>query len=314
MSALAPNEAVSRSNFAATRRVPSVRAIIELLKPITWFPPMWAYACGAVSVGVASERWIYVAAGVVLAGPMVCGTSQAINDWFDRHVDAINEPHRVIPSGRMPGRWGLWVALAGTICSAIFASLLGFWVFCATLVGLMMAWAYSAPPVRLKMNGWLGNGAVGFSYESLPWITAAAAALGGLPPVPVLLVAFAYGLGAHGILTLNDFKAMEGDRKMGVATLPIRLGARNAALLSALTMLIPQAAIATWLLANDAMVAGSIVAGVTLAQAIAAQRLVADPVRNAVWFSAVGVGLYVTGMMATAISLQAFSFSTQGGL
>ncbi|MEO0635894.1 MAG: chlorophyll synthase ChlG [Pseudomonadota bacterium] len=302
MSTLAPDPAV-QSSFAAQRRAPSVGAVVELLKPITWFPPMWAYACGAVSVGVSADRWIYVAAGVLLAGPMVCGTSQAVNDWFDRHVDAINEPDRVIPSGRMPGRWGLWVAVAGTLISAAFAALLGFWVFVAAAIGLAMAWAYSAPPIRLKMNGWLGNGAVGFSYESLPWITAGAAAMGGLPPTAVLLVALAYGLGAHGILTLNDFKAMEGDREMGVATLPLQLGARNAALLAALTMLIPQAAIATWLLASDAMISGGVVAAATLAQAIAARRLVADPVRNAVWFSAAGVGLYVTGMMATAISL-----------
>ncbi|MEM1366120.1 MAG: chlorophyll synthase ChlG [Pseudomonadota bacterium] len=285
------------------RRAPTPGAVLELLKPITWFPPMWAYACGAISVGIAADRWLYVAAGVLLAGPMVCGTSQAINDWFDRHVDAINEPDRVIPSGRMPGRWGLWVAMAGTLVSAVFATLLGTWVFIATLLGLAMAWAYSAPPVRLKLNGWLGNGAVGFSYETLPWITAGAAALGGLPPAPVLIVALAYGFGAHGILTLNDFKAMEGDRKMGVATLPIRLGARNAALLAALTMLIPQACIATWLLATQASVAGGVVATLTLAQGIAARRLVADPVKNAVWYSAVGVGFYVTGMMATAISI-----------
>ena len=42
---------------------------------------------------------------------MVCATSQAVNDWFDRHVDAINEPNRPIPSGRIPGRWGLYIAL-----------------------------------------------------------------------------------------------------------------------------------------------------------------------------------------------------------
>ncbi|HNM26365.1 MAG TPA: efflux RND transporter permease subunit, partial [Saprospiraceae bacterium] len=40
--------------------------------------------------------------GLVLAGPLLCGSSQVVNDWFDRHVDAINEPNRPIPSGRMP--------------------------------------------------------------------------------------------------------------------------------------------------------------------------------------------------------------------
>ena len=27
-------------------------AVLELIKPITWFPPMWAYACGVISSGM----------------------------------------------------------------------------------------------------------------------------------------------------------------------------------------------------------------------------------------------------------------------
>ena len=79
------------------------RAAFELLKPITWFAPMWAFACGAVSSGASPDgRWLVIIAGIVLAGPLVCATSQAVNDWFDRHVDAVNEPQRPIPSGRLP--------------------------------------------------------------------------------------------------------------------------------------------------------------------------------------------------------------------
>ncbi|MBL7406071.1 UbiA family prenyltransferase, partial [Escherichia coli] len=74
---------------------------------------MWAFACGVISSGQpASGQWPVIAAGILLAGPLVCATSQAANDWFDRHVDAINEPDRPIPSGRIPGRWGLYLALA----------------------------------------------------------------------------------------------------------------------------------------------------------------------------------------------------------
>jgi chlorophyll synthase len=92
-------------------------AMLELLKPITWFAPMWAFGCGVVSSGVpVADRWWAVILGVILAGPMVCGTSQAVNDWFDRHVDAINEPNRPIPSGRLPGRQGLHIATPGPYC------------------------------------------------------------------------------------------------------------------------------------------------------------------------------------------------------
>lgn len=76
----------------------SLSASLELLKPITWFAPMWAFGCGVISAGQpAHGRWRLVMIGVLLTGPLVCGTSQAVNDWYDRHVDAINEPDRPIP-------------------------------------------------------------------------------------------------------------------------------------------------------------------------------------------------------------------------
>jgi chlorophyll synthase len=55
---------------AHDRSVPEPRAVLTLLKPITWFPPMWAYLCGAVSAGVApSGHWLTLILGVILAGP-----------------------------------------------------------------------------------------------------------------------------------------------------------------------------------------------------------------------------------------------------
>ncbi|MEL7345867.1 MAG: UbiA family prenyltransferase, partial [Pseudomonadota bacterium] len=99
--------AVTETHF--TRRFPDPLALLELIKPVTWFPPMWAYLCGVVSAGIWPESWGLVVLGIILAGPITCGMSQAANDWCDRHVDAINEPNRPIPSGRVPGQWGLFV-------------------------------------------------------------------------------------------------------------------------------------------------------------------------------------------------------------
>ncbi|MDN2566069.1 chlorophyll synthase ChlG [Aquibium sp. A9E412] len=290
--------------------VPAPGAVLSLLKPITWFPPMWAYGCGALSVGAASgARWPYVLAGVLLAGPLVCGTSQAVNDWFDREVDAINEPDRVIPSGRVPGRWGLGIAVAWTALSLAVASLLGPWVLVAAALGLALAWMYSAPPFRLKRNGWIGNAAVGFSYESLPWLTAAAAALGGFPPLEVVLVALLYGLGAHGIMTLNDFKSMEGDRRMGLASLPVQLGARGAAALASGVMAAAQLAVVALLVLWQQPWHAAAVGLLLGAQVACMARLLRDPARFAVWYSAVGVGLYVLGMAVAALALAALGAS-----
>ena len=145
---------------------PALSAVAELLKPITWFPPMWAFGCGVVASGLPADgRWPVIVAGVLLAGPFVCATSQAVNDWFDRHVDAINEPQRPIPSGRMPGHWGLYIAVIWTALSLLLAWQLGVVGFLAGVLGLLLAWAYSAPPLRLKRNGWWGNAACGLLHE-----------------------------------------------------------------------------------------------------------------------------------------------------
>lgn len=284
---------------------PSPSAVVALLKPITWFPPMWAYACGVISSGQGFGSSVIAAiAGIVLAGPLLCGTSQAVNDWFDRHVDAINEPHRVIPSGRMPGRWGLYIAVLMSLLSALVAALLGPFVFLAAIIGLCFAWAYSAPPFRFKQNGWIGNGVVGLSYETLPWITAATALTGAAPSLPILSVAVLYGLGAHGILTLNDFKAIRGDREMNISTLPVLHGAKTAALIACVVMALPQLVV-IGLLAHWGLPYHSLAVAVLIAiQSACMVRFVRDPVGRAVWYSSVGVGLYVSGMMIAAFGMR----------
>ncbi len=295
------------ANLASTRPVPtypSAGAVLALLKPITWFPPMWAFGCGVVSSGVAlGSNWQVLLAGIALSGPLVCGTSQAVNDWFDRHVDAINEPGRPIPSGRVPGRWGLWIAILWSLVSLAVAALIGPVVFWAAVFGLAAAWAYSAPPFRLKANGWWGNAAVGLCYEGLPWFTGAAALLGGVPPWPVITLALLYSAGAHGIMTLNDFKAIEGDIRMGVRSLPVQLGVQGAARTACAVMVLPQLVVVALLLGWDRPWHAAAVAGLLLVQLVMMRRFLGEPKGRALWYSGFGVPLYVSGMLVSAFAV-----------
>lgn len=290
---------------ALAARAPSWRSVVELSKPVTWFPPMWAYMCGVVSSGAPIlDRWHLLALGILLAGPLVCGTSQMVNDWFDRHVDAINQPERPIPSGRVPGRWGLHLAGAGTLLSLAASLLLGPWVVAATLVGLFLAWAYSAPPFRLKRSGWWGPLACAFAYEGLTWFTGASVMLGALPPLPILLLAGLYALGAFGIMTLNDFKAIEGDRQTGIASLPVQLGVRPAALLACAVMLVAQLAVIALLVGWNLHWTAAAVALLTSGQLAAMRTLVRSPAEKAPWYNGVGVSLYVLGMLVSAFGVR----------
>ena len=291
-----------------SRRFPEPAAALRLIKPITWFPPMWAYLCGVISSGVApAERWYLVLLGVVLAGPVVCGMSQAANDWCDRHVDAINEPGRPIPSGLVPGRWGLWIALAMSLLALLIAWPLGPWGFGAMVLAVLAAWAYSAEPVRLKRSGWWGPGLVGLSYESLPWITGAAVLSAGAPRIEVLALALLYGLGAHGTLTLNEFKAPEGDRQTGVNSLPVTLGPRRAAQVACIMMSLPQMAVIALLIGWNRPFHAMAVGAVLAAQFWAMRIMFRNPKAKAPWYNGTGVLLYVSGMMITAFALRGLS-------
>jgi chlorophyll synthase len=285
---------------------PAPLATLELLKPLTWFAPMWALGCGVVSSGAPIlANWPAILGAVLLAGPLGCGTSQACNDWFDRHVDAINEPGRPIPSGRVPGRSGLYVALIWTGVSLLVAAALGPWVLAAGVVGLALAWAYSAPPLRLKVNGWWGNSAVGLCYEGLPWFTGAAALLGHRPDARILWLAVLYSVGAFGIMVLNDFKAIEGDQRLGIRTLPVQLGVRPAAILACVVMAVPQFVVLAFLAAERRTVESITVAVLIAAQLALMPLLVREPRKRAPLYNATGTTFYVAGMMVSAFAVRA---------
>lgn len=284
---------------------PSPKAALELLKPLTWFAPMWALGCGVISSGMPlAGRWPLIVGAVVLAGPMVCGTSQAVNDWFDRHVDAINEPNRPIPSGRIPGRWGLYIALLWTVLSLALASALGPWIFGAGALGVALAWAYSAPPLRLKANGWFGNSAVGLCYEGVPWFTGAAAMTALRPGVEIIALALLYSAGAFGIMILNDFKSVEGDRALGLRSLPVQVGVEPAAVLASYLMGLPQVLVVALLLRWERPVHAAIVAALLLLQVACMVRMVRRPLERAAWYNATGTTLYVLGMLASALAVR----------
>jgi len=297
---------VNQNVRSEPRNWPAPSAVLELLKPITWFPPMWAFTCGAIASGVAlRDRLPLLALGLLITGPLVCATSQAANDWYDRHVDAINEPQRPIPSGRMPGTWGFRIALLWTALSLLAAIPLGTTGMFAVAIALAFAWAYSAPPLRFKQNGWIGNLAVGVTYEGLAWITGTLIMLGGvLPSAGILMIAALYSLGAHGILTLNDFKSVEGDRQMGIRSLPASLGITRAAWVLCVVMIVPQLVVIALLAMWGKPVHASAIGGLVVVQLGLMARFLAEPKSRALFLSAVGVPFYVWGMMVAAFALK----------
>jgi chlorophyll synthase len=197
----------------------------------------------------------------------------------------------------------LYIAIVWTLLSMLWAWQLGTWAFRATLLALALAWAYSAPPFRFKKDGWIGNAACALSYEGLAWITGAAVMLGGaMPDAHIITLALLYSLAAHGIMTLNDFKAIEGDRQMGIWSLPVQLGVKGAAGTACWVMLLPQFVVVALLLYWGLLPYAVAVLLLIYAQTPLMMRFMRDPVGRALSLSAFGVPLLVAGMMVSAFA------------
>ena len=290
-----------QTHFTST---PSLISLLELIKPVTWFPPMWAFLCGVVSVGALnSNNTILILSGLLLAGPLVCGMSQAVNDWCDRHVDAINQPERPIPSGRVSARWGFFTSIIMSVISILFAYYLGSLIFFATIIGVLAAWLYSLEPIRLKRSAIFGPGVVAICYEGLPWFTGAAIFTISLPNKEVLIVLSLYALGAHGIMTMNDFKATKGDKLLGINSLPVILGRKPATLVACLIMLFPQLIVISLFYFWGSLILAITLAVCVLLQSLSMIFLIRDPEKNTPFFNMTGVLLYIAGMMLSANGL-----------
>ena len=295
---------VTNTSNVSRKHFPSLLAVLTLIKPVTWFPPMWAFLCGAVSTSNLSLDTIWITIiGLILSGPIICGMSQAVNDWYDKDVDLINEPNRPIPSGRIPGKWGLWIAIIMTLIGGVVSWFLGIWGFCATILAIICAWAYSAEPIRLKRSGIIGPGVVAICYEGLPWFTGAAILTSAFPETHIIFIAAIYAFGAFGIMTLIDFKAMKGDKKMGIRSLPVVLGPKPAGLLACIVMVLAQLIVAGSLLFLDLVPIAFLILALLFLQILAMFRMMKNPKKLVPWYNATGVFLYVTGMMITAMGL-----------
>jgi chlorophyll synthase len=306
--AVNPRQASSGPGPSVAQTAPGfgvlARRTIGLMKPVTWFAPAWAFLCGAVASGALSWEPSTLGRlflGLMMAGPILCGLSQVVNDYCDREVDAINEPQRIIPAGLISLRHVAIVTLVLTWIGCGLAIYLGSEVAFYVGLGLIFALAYSMKPVRAKRNGWYGNALVSFSYEGLAWLAGhvAFAAL----TWPSVLLAVLYSVGAHGIMTVNDFKSIEGDTRMGIRSIPVQYGKAGAARLVVATMALAQIAVIGCLLFWNSPVAAGVVALLLAIQVVPYVRFLRDPENNAVFFNATAIMLFVWGMLAAAIGL-----------
>ncbi|MFM7424249.1 MAG: chlorophyll synthase ChlG [Elainella sp.] len=285
---------------------------LQLMKPITWIPLIWGVVCGAASSGQFTwtlENVLISAACMLLSGPLMTGYTQTLNDFYDREIDAINEPYRPIPSGAIsiPQVVTQILVLLGAGWAIAFG--LDRWaghefptITLLAIGGAFLAYIYSAPPLKLKQNGWAGNYALGASYIALPWWTGHAL-FGDLNWTVVILTLF-YSLAGLGIAVVNDFKSVEGDRQLGLKSLPVMFGITTAAWICVLMIDVFQSGMAAYLIGVGQNLYAVLLILLIIPQ-ITFQDMyfLRDPLKNDVKYQASAQPFLVLGMLVTALAL-----------
>lgn len=294
---------------------------LQLTKPVTWVPLIWGVVCGAAASGNYHAIWSGAPLEVciedaaksfgcmVLSGPLLTGYTQTINDWYDRDIDAINEPYRPIPSGAIS---------EGQVIAQIWALLLGGlglayaldgWaghefptITSIAIGGSFVSYIYSAPPLKLKQSGWIGNYALGSSYIALPWWCGQA--MFGTLNTPVIVLSILYSFAGLGIAIVNDFKSIEGDRAMGLMSLPVQFGVDKAKWICAGTIDITQLGVAAYLFSIGETTYASILVGLILPQMYLQNKfLLKDPIKYDVNYQAAAQPFLVFGILNTALAM-----------
>jgi chlorophyll/bacteriochlorophyll a synthase len=285
---------------------------LQLMKPITWVPLIWGVVCGAASSGHFVWKPEYVAISLlcmVMSGPCLTGYTQTINDYYDREIDAINEPYRPIPSGAIPLPrviTQIWVLLLTGIAIAYTLDQWAGHTFPTLTVlaifGSFISYIYSAPPLKLKQNGWLGNYALGASYIALPWW--AGQALFGELSLKVIVLTLIYSLAGLGIAIVNDFKSVEGDAQLGLQSLPVMFGITTAAWICVSMIDVFQLGMAAYLIGIHENIYAVILILLVIPQ-ITFQDMyfLRDPLKNDVKYQASAQPFLVLGMLVTGLAL-----------
>ncbi len=160
---------------------------------------------------------------------MVIGGGNAINDYFDHKIDAINKPNRPIPSGRISLNaakiYSVALFVIGTILAFIIGLLPGLIALFTSVVLILYAY-------NLKKMPLIGNAAVSF-FIGLTF--AFGAVVVGEPLLSIL------GFSPFFITMMReivkDMEDMEGDKEEGARTLPILYGLKSSAVIAALFMI-----------------------------------------------------------------------------
>ncbi len=216
--------------------VNKIKAHLELLDPVTWISVFPCLAGGVMASGAMQPTihdYLLLFALFLLYGPFATGFSQSVNDYYDLELDRVNEPTRPIPSGRLTEKEAIWnwsiillsAIILGTTLGLHIGGQRGIVLVTSMLSGLVVAFIYSAPPLKLKKNILFSAPAVGFAYAFITYLSGNVL-FSEIRPEVLWLAGLNFFM-AIALIIMNDFKSKEGDAKGGMKSLTVMIGSKN---------------------------------------------------------------------------------------
>jgi len=175
-----------------------------------------------------SFNWLGVLYGF-FTGFTLTAASMVINDYYDRAIDAINEPSRPIPSGLVSVREASAFVFLLSVVGFVFAYFTSF--LCLVVAGI--SWVVVVAYVTVgKRSGLPGNFLVS-TCVAIPFIYGSIIVRNTVP-LSVLLFTLMAFLSNTGREITKGIVDVKGDKAEDIKTLAVRYGEKNAAVAATL--------------------------------------------------------------------------------
>jgi geranylgeranylglycerol-phosphate geranylgeranyltransferase len=203
-------------------------AFVTILRPHNMLASALAVVAGAYVVARGPVPGLPVVAGLAA---LATGAGNILNDCFDLAVDRVNKPRRPLPAGDITRRAALaWYGVLSLVAAAG-----ALWLVPRDVGALVIGWqaALALYARWCKRRLVAGNVLVAAVSSSAFFAGAMQAGDAWAALIPAAM-AFAFVLCREVVKGAED---LEGDRRGGVRTFAVALGARRAGTMAALLML-----------------------------------------------------------------------------
>jgi geranylgeranylglycerol-phosphate geranylgeranyltransferase len=187
---------------------------LEIIRPYTSFLSAFGVFVGAV---VAGSPFSLALAMAIIASFAISGAGIILNDFYDIEIDKINAPERPLPSGRIKKRSAMIFGFALFVLGIGISTMLNVYCLGIAVLNTILEILYAK---KFKQIAILGN-AVDSWFVASTFLFGAALTMNFNIIWMLAILAFLANMGRE---IFGDLEDLEGDRKMGLKTLPIIAG------------------------------------------------------------------------------------------